>query len=564
MTVRPRESDKADIILHAGKVLTVGADDTIEQAVAIRGELVQAVGSDQDVLALAGPNTKTIDLQGRTVIPGIIDIHAHMDREGLKRIDPSLEKATSISEILGIIERQVAQKRPGEWVVTMPVGAPPNYADVPASLLEGRFPNRWDLDTVSPNNPVYIRGIWTPWNVPPSVAIANSLALKLAGIDRDTQAPDSSVTIERDDTGEPTGVLVDTGRFPSLEFTLMKVVPRFTHQQRVAALKESMRLYNAVGTTGTYEGHGVAPEVLRAYKEVWDASEMTVRAHLVLSPAWKSVAEAAQEMERWAHSASGQGFGDSMLRISGYYIHYRGSRYTARARTAELPFTGWAGFAQSYNSPGRFRRLVKLAAQHNLRVNTIVADCLDEVLEVFREVHREISIKNQRWMLGHVVETSSEQLKLIRELGLIVETIPLTHLWLRGRQYVDEPEAANKAVAHRDYLDQSVHFGLGTDNKPYSPFPTIWAAVVRQERTTKEVVGPRQRLTRIEALKAITMGGAYFCFEEDRRGSLETSKLADLAVLSDDFLAVPEDEIPELHSVLTMVGGKVVHSSGDL
>ena len=564
MTVRPRESDKADIILHAGKVLTVGADDTIEQAVAIRGELVQAVGSDQDVLALAGPNTKTIDLQGRTVIPGIIDIHAHMDREGLKRIDPYLEKATSISEILGIIEQQVAQKRPGEWVVTMPVGAPPNYADVPASLLEGRFPNRWDLDTVSPDNPVYIRGIWTPWNVPPSVAIANSLALKLAGIDRETQAPDCSLTIERDDTGEPTGVLVDTGRFPSLEFTLMKVVPRFTHQQRVAALKESMRLYNAVGTTGTYEGHGVAPEVLRAYKEVWDASEMTVRAHLVLSPAWKSVAEAAQEMERWAHSASGQGFGDSMLRISGYYIHYRGSRYTARARTAELPFTGWAGFAQSYNSPGRFRRLVKLAAQHNLRVNTIVADCLDEVLEVFREVHREISIKNQRWMLGHVVETSSEQLKLIRELGLIVETIPLTHLWLRGRQYVDEPETANKAVAHRDYLDQGVHFGLGTDNKPYSPFPTLWAAVVRQERTTKEVVGPRQRLTRIEALKAITMGGAYFCFEEDRRGPLETNKLADLAVLSDDFLTVPEDEIPELHSVLTMVGGKVVHSSGDL
>ena len=564
MTVRPRESDKADIILHAGKVLTVGNDDTIEQAVAIRGELVQAVGSDQDVLALADPNTKTIDLQGRTVIPGIIDIHAHMDREGLKRIDPSLEKATSISEILGIIEQQVAQKRPGEWVVTMPVGAPPNYADVPTSLLEGRFPNRWDLDTVSPNNPVYIRGIWTPWNVPPSVAIANSLALKLAGIDRYTQAPDSSVTIERDDTGEPTGVLVDTGRFPSLEFTLMKAVPRFTHQQRVAALKESMRLYNAVGTTGTYEGHGVAREVLRAYKEVWDASEMTVRAHLVLSPAWKSVAEAAQEMERWAHSASGQGFGDSMLRISGYYIHYRGSRYTARARTAELPFTGWAGFAQSYNSPGRFRRLVKLAAQHNLRVNTIVADCLDEVLEVFREVHREISIKNQRWMLGHVVETSSEQLKLIRELGLIVETIPLTHLWLRGRQYVDEPETANKAVAHRDYLDQGVHFGLGTDNKPYSPFPTLWAAVVRQERTTKEVVGPRQRLTRIEALKAITMGGAYFCFEEDRRGSLETRKLADLAVLSEDFLTVPEDEIPELHSVLTMVGGKVVHSSGDL
>ena len=483
--MRPQDSDKADIILHGGKVLTVSNDDSIEQAVAIKGESVQAVGRDQDVLALAGPNTRTVDLRGRTVIPGIIDIHAHMDREGLKRIYPSLEGATSIPEILALIEQQVAQKRPGEWVTTMPVGDPPNYADMPESLKEGRFPNRWDLDKVSTNNPVYIRGAWTPWNVPPSVAIANSLALQLAGIDRNTQSPDSSVTIERDETGEPTGILVDTGRFPSVEFTLMKVVPRFTHQQRVAALKESMRLYNAVGTTGTYEGHGVAPEVMRAYKEVWDAREMTVRAHLVQSPAWKSVAEAAQEMERWSYSASGQGFGDAMLRISGYYIHYRGSRYTARARTAELPFTGWAGFAQSYNPPATFRRLVKLAAEHNLRVNTIVADCLPEVLEVFQDVHKEIPIDDQRWMIGHVVETSAEQLKVIRELGLIVETIPLTHLWLRGRQYVGKPEVAGKAVAHRDYLDQGVHFGLGTDNKPYSPFPTIWAAVERQERTTQ-------------------------------------------------------------------------------
>ena len=559
-----RDSEKADMILHAGKVLTADAEDSIEQAVAIRGNSIQAVGSDQDVMALAGADTKTIDLRGRTVIPGIIDIHAHMDREGLKRINPSLEGAKSIPEILSIIEQQVAQTGPGEWVVTMPVGDPPNYADVPVSLKEGRFPNRWDLDKVSPNNPVYIRGIWTPWNVPPSVAIANSAALQLAGIDRHTQSPDSSVAIEHDDTGEPTGIMVDTGRFPSVEFTLMKVVPRFTHKQRVAALKESMRLYNAVGTTGTYEGHGVAPEVMRVYKEVWDAKEMTVRAHLTLSPGWTTVAQAAQEMERWAHSASGQGFGDPMLHVSGYYIHYRGSEYTARARSAELPFTGWAGFAQGYNPPAKFRQLVELAAQHKLRVNTIVADCLDEVLEVFQGVHREIPIDKERWMIGHVIETSSEQLRVIRELGLIIETIPLTHLWLRGNRFLEEPEAADQAVAHRDYLDQGVNFGLGTDNKPYSPFPTIWAAVARQERTTKKVLGPTQIITRMEALRAITMGGAYFCFEESRRGSLEAGKLADLAVLSDDYLSVPEDEIPELNSILTMVGGQVVHSSGDI
>ena len=557
-----RDTVKADIILHAGKVITVGNDNRIEQAVAVRGELLQAVGSDQDVLALAGPDTQVIDLRGRTVIPGIIDIHAHMDREGLKRIYPSLEGATSMPEILSLIKQQVDQKRPGEWVTTMPVGDPPNYADMPANLQEGRFPNRWDLDKVSPNNPVYIRGTWTPWNVPPSVAIANSMALQLAGIDRNTQSPDSSVTIEHDDLGEPTGILRDSERFPSLEFTLMKVVPRFTQEQRVAALKESMQLYNSVGTTGTYEGHGVAPEVMRAYKEVWDANEMTVRAHLVLSPEWKTVAGAAKEMERWGHAASGQGFGDEMLRVSGYYLSHRGNKYTARARSAELPFTGWAGFAESYNSPAKFHQLALLAAKHNLRVNTIVARGLGEVLDIFQKVNREIPIGDKRWTIGHVVETSAEQLKVIRELGLIIETIPLTHLWLRGGQFVKDSGRAGKAVAHKDYLDQGVRFGMGTDNKPYSPFPTIWAAVARQERTTNEVIGPNQCLTRMEALRAITMGGAYFSFEENRRGSLEMGKLADIVVLSGDYLDIPEDKIPDLNSVLTMVGGRVVHSSG--
>ena len=553
-----------DVILHNGKVLTVSPNDAIEEAVAVRGDTVQAVGGGRDLLSLAGPGTAIIDLRGRTVIPGIIDIHAHMDREGLKHLCPSLEGARSIAAIQEVVKRELAGKRPGDWLVTMPVGDPPNYADMPESLQEGRFPNRWDLDQVSPDNPVYVRGIWTPWNVPPSVGIANSRALQLAGIGRHTLSPDASVTIERDVSGEPTGILTDTARFPSLEFTLMKVVPRFTHDQRVTALKESMRLYNSVGTTGTYEGHGVSPEVLKAYKQLWDAGEMTVRSHLVYSPEWKSVAEADREMQRWGHSASGAGFGDGMLRIGGYYIQYRGSRYTSRTRSAELPFTGWAGFAQSYNPPGRFRRLVMLAARHNLRVNTIVRDTMDEVLEIFEEVHREVPIDRRRWILAHVRETTSEQLRRIGNLGLVIETIPLTELWLRGRAYVDDPISADLVAAHRTYLDQGVPFGFGTDNKPYSPFVTFWSAVVRQERTTSKVLGPSQRLGRMEALRAFTMGGAYYTFDENQRGSLEPGKLADLAVLSGDLLDMPEDQIPGLHSLLTMVGGRVVHRSGDV
>lgn len=553
----------ADTILHNGKVVTVDREDSIQQAIAIRGNRVLAVGSDSDVLPLAGPSTVTFDLRGGTVIPGIVDIHAHLDREGLKSIYPSLEGLRSIAQIQERIGELLVDKAPGEWVVTMPIGDPPNYADMPQSLAEGRFPNRHDLDRIAPHNPVYVKGIWTPWNVPPSVSIANTAALRLAGIDRHTESPDSSVTIEKDSHGEPTGVFVDTGRYPSVEFSLMQIVPRFTMSQRAEALKESMRLYNSVGTTGTYEGHGVAPEVMQVYKAAWDAGEMTVRANLTVSPHWQTAEQAAREMESWGHSFSGPGFGDEFLRFSGYFIQYGGNRYTAQARSSLLPYTGWAGFIQSFHSPDFFAETVRLAAKNNIRVNTLVREPLEEVLDVFEAVDREFPLNGRRWTLAHVLQTTDRQLERIRKLGLLVETIPLTELWLRGTPYLDNPGLADTAVAHRRYLERGVDFSFGTDNKPYNPFATFWAAVARRERITDQVLGPDQRLTRLEALRAFTIGGARFSFDEGRRGSLETGKLADLAVLTDDLLEMPEEDIPRLESRLTMLGGAIVHQSED-
>ena len=559
-----RNQQSADVILHNGKVLTVDANFSTQQALAVHGETIQAVGSDSDILALAGSGTSTINLQGRTVIPGIIDTHAHMDREGLKGIQPSLKGARSIADILAVIRRQVAGKRPGEWVLTMPIGEPPYYFDVPKNLREGRFPTRWELDQVSPHNPVYIRGIWPPWNQPPSVSVANSLALQQAGVDRHTDPPDPCVTIDRDSNGEPTGVFIDNGHFPTVDFTLMRVVPRFTLAERAEGLKESMRLYNSTGTTSTYEGHGIVPEVLRAYKKLRDAGEMTIRAHLVLSPSWRSVAEAEREMEWSGHAASAAGFGDDMLRVGGYHIQYRGDPYTARTRSAELPFAGWAAFAISYNPPARFRRLVRLAAQYNVRVNTSVTDDLDEVLRIFEEVHKETPIDGRRWLLVHTMHTNPEQLRRIHNLGLEVQTLPWTHLHLRSFSYVDDPKLVDSALQHRSYLEHGIPFSFGTDNKPYNAIATLWAAVVRTERRSGKVIGSGQRLSRLEALRALTMGGAHLCFDEGRRGSLEPGKLADLAVLSDDLLTMPEEEISELRSFLTMVGGKAVYQTDDL
>ena len=162
-------------------------------------------------------------------------------------------------------------------------------------------------------------------------------------------------------------------------------------------------------------------------------------------------------------------------------------------------------------------------------------------------------------MLDHLTQATTEQLRRIERLGLLVETILLTELWLRESAYLDDTAVADTVVAHKRYIDEGIRFGFGTDNKPYSPWATFWSAVARTERRTGAVLGPDQRLTRVEALRAFTVGGAYFCFDEDRRGSLEPGKLADLAVLSDDLLDMPQEALPELRSLLTMVGGRIVH-----
>lgn len=561
-----QEKQTPDVLLLNGHILTMDTDFSIQQAMAIRCSHIQALGRDEELRALAGPHTRVIDLQGHTVIPGIIDAHAHMDREELKKIQPGIEGVQSISDILAIIKREVARKQPGEWVVTMPIGDPPNYADVPANLAEKRYPTRYELDSVSPKNPVYIRGIWSPWNQPPSISVANSLALQLAGIGRDIQSPHPSVIIERNAAGEPTGVIIDHNMFPVTEFSLMRVVPRFTYNDRVKALLDSMRSYNSVGITGIYEGHGVAPEVLEVYKAVWDAGGMTVRSHLVISPTWRSTREASSDMSRWGHCASNYGFGDDMLRLCGYFIQLHGQRHIAQLRSAELPFTGWAGFAMSYNTFPRFLALLRLAAQYRLRINTIAPseEEIEEVLKAFELIHDEFGITDRRWVIGHVGDVNTSQIQRIKRLGVVCETIPLTHIWLRGAPYVGDPEKANCVVPHQSFLQHEIPFAMGTDNKPYNPFHTIWAAVVRSERRSGTVIGPKQCLTRSQAMRAFTMGGAYLCGEETRRGSLEIGKLADIAVLSDDPLKLQEEQLLDIYAHLTIVGGRVVYNSGVL
>lgn len=202
--------EPADIILSHGKIITADARFSIAESVAIRAGRFIAVGDDGVVQRHAAPHTRHIALDGRAVLPGLIDGHAHMDREGLKDVFPSLAGCRSIAAIQARIAELAKDRRPGEWIVTMPVGEPPFYWDLPESLAEGRWPTRAELDDAAPRNPVYIRPIWGFWRHSlPLVSLANSMALKLAGITRETAPPHPSVTIRKDAAGEPDGVIIE-------------------------------------------------------------------------------------------------------------------------------------------------------------------------------------------------------------------------------------------------------------------------------------------------------------------------------------------------------------------
>ena len=545
----------ADWILANGRILTLDGRAPRAEALAIAGGRIVAVGSTRDLRRWRGPRTRWVDLAGAPVIPGLVDVHAHLDREGLKFLYPSLASCRRVADIQTLVRRLALARPAGEWVVTMPVGQPPFYLDVPQCLAEKRMPTRGELDAAAPAHPVYIRGIWGYWNKPPILSVANSLALRLAGVTRDT-IPPKGIDILKDSAGEPTGVFIEHNVIPTLEFTLMKVAPRFTPRDRVRALRDAQRRYHARGVTSIYEGHGVAPEVLGVYREVRDRGALTMRSHLALSPTWRSLPEAERQVPELASWAGGSGIGDGLLRIGGIYLAYGGDPEVSRILQEGLPYTGWAGFVEHANDPATYRALVRLAAAHGLRVGTIVTNHLEEVLETWEGVDREASLRGRRWVLVHLARVKAD-LARIRRLGAVVTTNPISYLYRSGAEALKGGGTGEDFIPHRDLLRARIPFALATDNKPPDPFLALQSVVARADLGTGKVIGPGQRLTPYQALRAMSLGGAYVVGRERELGSLTPGRLADLAVLSDDPLSV--SKLREIRVRLTMVGGRPVY-----
>ncbi len=558
----------ADIVLKNGKIITVDSAFSATQAIAISGDRIVAVGPDAAMAAHTSPETRVVDLKGKAVVPGLTDGHAHMDREALRNIFPSLGRVRSIRDIQDRIAELARAKRPGEWIVTMPIGDPPYYFDVPEILAEKRWPTRQELDAAAPDNPVYIRAIWGFWRGWfPLVSCANTEALKRAGITRDTVSPVETLTIQKNQNGDPTGVFIEQEFQPVAELVWFREAARFSHADRVRALPQSARMYHAFGTTSVFEGHGVATELLNAYKEVHHAGNLTMRATLAISPNWKAASNAdfGPLLEAWAGWLREPGLGDDWLKTSGLFSAI-GRRPADDVRGASAPYTGWAGFNSDAGLPRQQLKEVLLhCARNDIRVTAIAGAAGLGMLDLYDEVDRQVPLKGRRWVLAHVYAASPRDIERVARMGLVLTTHTNSSLYKALGALADRlpPDRHDEITPMKSLHEAGVKVSLATDNVPISLWLPIQQTIVRKDYKSQQVVGPRQALSRQEALRCATANGAYLTFDEDKKGTLEPGKLADLAVLSADPLTVEESDLQNTTSLMTMAGGKVVFETSN-
>jgi len=565
-----------DTILHHGTIYTVDARDSVIEALAIKDGHIIATGSSQDILALAGLGTRCLDLAQRAVVPGFVDGHPHMDGVGIRTLKPSFDGVTSIDDVLAVIQREAAARKPGDWIVCNPLASEPEAFAFPGALREGRWPNRHDLDKVAPDHPIYIE---PPALIAPGIAIANSAAIRAAGITAASTVP-AGVEIETDASGQPTGIFRDFN-FPKLmpdtygtirpDRALFPMLPPFDQAYMNRAVEAGMHAFNRAGVTAIYEGHGIPKPQQRAYVDLWQRGRLSVRTYFVIS--WpnsffldKDKGQAL--IDETALYAAGEGFGDDLLRFGGLGYSFDSATAIGACLMRE-PYVGARGYAWhgvQHCPDEAFREGLFRAARANLRVQVQCAGggAIDKVLGMFEAIDREIPIAGKRWVIEHCQFPSAENMATCRKLG-VVATTTANFLWNYDSVYLRcfGEGMSGDAIPLRDWIDAGVMVTQCTDGRPYDPIFTFWQSLARRGGVTGRSFGlPRQKISRAEALRLATYNPAYAAFWEHRIGSIEPGKLADLTVLSDDIMTMPEDHIPDAKVLATLLAGQPVHDSG--
>ncbi len=533
-----------DMILFNGKVVTADKHFDIHEAVAIRDGMFMAVGKNKHIKGLAGPTTQMIDLQGKTVLPGLIDSHCHFEALGSKSLVIDFSTAKTVADALALIKAWADKTKPDVWIVGG--GWHP-----PSQLQEQRYLTRWEIDSVAPSNPVYLPTVG-------HFAMANSYALRLAGITKDTPNPPGGIIDKDPVTGEPNGILEEKAIN-----LVSSLVPPYSFDQMVAQRKAAMAAYNAWGFTGLVLGSATR-QSFEAYLPIWAAKEMTLRIGIMYAPADTNSPYDVYE-NAIKDAVPLQTFGDEWLKIAGIKIVEDGGM-TLRTAYVRDPYPDDPNY---YGFPvltaERLNTLVSIANRYGFRVGIhAVGDrAIDLVLDAYENASKENSIVGRRFIIIHGSLMQPDQMVRARNLGVRVD-IQSVFMWDKAatvKRFMGE-ERANRACPQSWCIDiiGMGSCGAGSDYSvnTFNPFINMYIATTRKD-PNGVVYGGDLAITREEAIRLYTNGSAHYTFDEDVKGSIEVGKLADLAIISDDILTCPDESIKNIKALMTIVGGKIVY-----
>lgn len=541
-TIGAAPAETADLVLVNGKVYTVSADNAIAEAVAVRGGRIFAVGGNAEIRRLAGPETRTIDLSGKTVIPGLIDAHGHIPGLAQSLATLDLVGTSSYEKIIEKVAEWARSLKAGEWVI----GRGWDQNDWP----EKAFPHHAALSAVTKDNPVFLS------RVDGHACFVNAKALELAGVTSSTRDPDGGRTI-RDKEGNPTGVFIDAA-----QGLVSRLVPEASGDTRKKQLLAAAGECLALGLTSVHDA-GVSSGDIELYKQLIESGEWKLRVYAML---------------RGADGASLDKYF-----ASGPLIGYGGDRLTVRSikcmADGALGSRGAALLDDYSDEPGnrglmvmefdRLESIAQRALEKGFQVCThAIGDRGNHVtLDAYEAALKAVpGARDPRFRIEHAQIVAVDDIPRFAVLQ-VIPSMQATHAtsdmyWAEDRV---GPERIKGAYAWRRFMDAGCRMANGSDFpvENANPLWGLYAAITRQDRAGWPEGGwhPEERMTREEALRSFTIDAAYAAFQEDLMGSIWPGKLADLVVLDKDIMTIDPTEILQTRVTMTIIGGVVVYEA---
>lgn len=531
----------ADIILINGNVITVDKRKPRAEAIAIQGDRILAVGSNEEIKRLRENRTQMIDLHGKTVIPGMVDGHLHFVGLGADRNSSlDLGAAKSEADVAAQVRRAPGRVKPGEWI-TGGVWHTGNWD-------REQWPTKESLDQAAPNNPVLLRGMHghASW--------VNSKALEMAGITKNTPDPPGGKILHDNKTGEPIGILIENA-----QALVRSKIPESGREPLKERIKKSVQLALSYGFVGAHD-MGTSLQNVEAYKELIDAGEFPFRINAI-PRVWNSGAI----LDEILQSGPIVGYGNNRLTMRGVKLSIDGalgSRGAAMMQPYEDEPHNMGVIRVPYEQI-YFILEKSMKAGFNVALHAIGDRGNQMALDAVEQVLRTVPVQDHRIRVEHAQVVRLEDLPRFAKLGILA-SVQWIHCTL-DKPWAEKrigSERVRGAYAWRTLLNHGTRLVGSSDEgaKTFSPFMGIFAAVTRQDENGQPHGGwyPDQKLTRYEALKSYTLDAAYASFEEDVLGSITRGKYADLVVLSKDIMTVPALEILQTKALMTIVGGKIV------